>query len=249
MMEQQCSSRQNNYISYKLAVQLSSLSSDLLYENTYHYYGDAVKRQNNTSLYNGNEIGAIFNRCNKDKFDLRIRPVKKDSTHIIIPIDNMRALKARRPDIIFLSLTNSSHFAKYVTSKNDIYYSGYGIILNENRKPLIIFGKKQDSPKMTIKISPSVFTSDRMVEKFIAKNIVPTASMGFMSGDMFKCARLRGVGRILFDIEISSDIDSYIISRNTPESHLEIDAANEFIQSHNDAFIDYFKHEIFNGNE
>lgn len=90
----------------------------------------------------------------------------------------------------FCRVTYNQRLVKIITSKNEIYYGGYGLILDEGYNPLLMCGLKARKviiendegvkvPSMQYykgicHISPTVFTEpDKLVNKGIIKKLIP----------------------------------------------------------------------------
>ena len=235
MMEQQCSSRQNKYISYYSAISLKNLITQ------------GINRQSSPSasqisIYLGNEIGVIFNTSD---IDLYFNHHKK---HSVIPVETNLQRSSRRADRIFTYCVQSSFLMKFVTNKNEIYYSGAGMILDENFIPLIIIGVNINTFANTVKINPDIFMRSGTVENFIVKKLIPFFIFGLNTGDMFggKAIYVRN-NSIDFHIDLCYNINEYITSTKTP-NHYDIERVNSFLSEMSDDFINYVK-DVMNGNE
>ena len=164
MMEQQCSSRQNKYISYSSAISLNHLIERGVNRHTGFGMSSSVSQ---ISIYSGNEIGIIFNTSD---IDLCFKGSHK--RHSVIPVETNLQRGSRRADRIFTFCIQSSFLMKFVTNKNEIYYSGAGMILDENFIPLIIIGVNVNTSVNTVKINPDVFMRNGTVENFIIKKLI-----------------------------------------------------------------------------
>ena len=240
MMEQQCSSRQNKYISYSSAISLNYLIERGINRHTGFGMSSSVSQ---ISIYSGNEIGIIFNTSD---IDLCFKGSHK--RHSVIPVETNLQRGSRRADRIFTFCIQSSFLMKFVTNKNEIYYSGAGVILDENFIPLIIIGVNVNTYVNTVKINPDVFMRNGTVENFIIKKLIPFFIFGLNTGDRFgdKTIYLRR-GRIDFHVDLCYNINEYITSTKTP-NHYDIERVNSFLSENSDDFINYVK-DVMNGNE
>lgn len=240
MMEQQCISRQNKYISYDSANSLKNLVERGIYRHSGY---SLTQSTSGISIYSGNEIGIIFNPSDIDL--CLIGPHKK---HTVIPVETSLARSARRADRIFLLSLQSNFMMRFLTNKDEIYYAGAGMILDENFTPLIIIGVNVNAFVNTVKINPDIFTRDGTVENFIIKKLIPLFVFGLRNFDIFGDKKLYvRSGCINFNIDLCYNINEYIISTKTP-NHLDIERVNSFLSERSDDFINYIKDAI-NGNE
>lgn len=239
-MEQQCSSRQNKYISYSSAISLNYLIERGINRHTGFGMSSSVSQ---ISIYSGNEIGIIFNTSD---IDLCFKGSHK--RHSVIPVETNLQRSSRRADRIFTFCIQSSFLMKFVTNKNEIYYSGAGMILDENFIPLIIIGVNVNTSVNTVKINPDVFMRNGTVENFIIKKLITFFIFGLNTGDRFgdKTIYLRR-GRIDFHVDLCYNINEYITSTKTP-NHYDMERVNSFLSEVSDDFVNYVK-DVMNGNE
>lgn len=105
------------------------------------------------------------------------------ATKLVVPLYVSESYPRRTSDSIIRSLfsVHNSGLQKVTTNKGEVYLGNRGIILDSDYNPLLIctwsFKKGEDNRyyfhKPTIRVSPSVFTSNGIVEKAILKKIIP----------------------------------------------------------------------------
>lgn len=104
-----------------------------------------------------------------------VRTYKKFAS-FVLPLSAGSSKKARRANTIIKGI-NTPCMQKYKTKKGEIYYSGCGIILNEKKKPIVIFGHKVEDSRCindTILVSKeNCCDANGTVEKYIIKELIP----------------------------------------------------------------------------
>lgn len=177
--------------------------------------------------------------------------LKKDITEVDIALfvnDGTSERKTFNSVIkLFTEVSFSKRLTKIITSKGEIYYGGFGIILDKNMNPIFfcalneeIDGENLIYKSANIYINPSVFLVDGIIEKGIIKTIIPfyvekgiTLYIPFRNiNKQFK----RGEnGKIIPEVIIKDFTDDFFVRPSKPKpSTFTRDKVNDFLLEHID---------------
>lgn len=146
---------------------------------------------------------------------------------------------------------NTSRLVRIKTFQGDTYYGGQGIILDKNRNPILFATIEADIDNGYIKennvkiyISPSVFSSDNMLEKSIRRQVIPyyleegvcVGSYNRLVISQFKTIMYN---RAIPEIVIKDISDKFFITPYEPkDSEIETSTVNKFLNDQADLIED-----------
>lgn len=158
---------------------------------------------------------------------------KEKTKFIASIIGNKNAIKRHQLSPILKDFTvrlpSECVVQKVITGKNDIYYGGWGLILDEDMNPLYmenlviergVFNKHSTgiATGIVFRISPKVFTENGLLHRAISKNFIPGIATNDYSNSICKVFALdRGNSILKKDIIISDD-NPFILKPVMPKS-------------------------------
>lgn len=171
-----------------------------------------------------------------------------DTTEISIALFiNGLTIERRTSNAIFKTFTEvgfSKRLAKVVTSKGEIYYGGYGLILDKNMNPIFLCTLEGDLTEerlvyktAKIYVSPSVFFSDNILEKGIVKTILPA----YMEHGVLIYSSYTGVekifkrkdGKVIPEVIVKDFTDIFFVKPTRPKPcDFTKDKVNDFLLKH-----------------
>lgn len=142
---------------------------------------------------------------------------------------------------LFTEINFSQRLIKVTTSKGEIYYGGYGIILDRNMNPIFfcaldgeITGEGLTYNSAKIYVNPSVFLTDGTLEKGIIKTIIPAyiekgisiyVTFSNINGQFKKKN-----GRVIPEVVIKDFTDDFFVRPSKPKpSTFTRDKVNDFL--------------------
>lgn len=190
--------------------------------------------------YVNSSYESLRNNTSLADYDLIIRTVKSNG-HMIAPIKITHSLRGAminnflplmpsnayniRSADVGIRYSMSERCRRYVTlntNKGELYYAGYGFICDRNHKPILITAVELSSPTVICKyllyVSPSVFTSEGLMEKMIVNKFIPVCAGGIYveRSSMFNYIEDRT--RVIPDIIVTDDIDKFIYTPQAPDN-------------------------------
>lgn len=154
---------------------------------------------------------------------------------------------------LFIGTSFSERLVKVVTNKGEIYYGGYGIILDRNMNPIFFCaldgeinkeGLTYNSAK--IYVNPSVFLTDSILEKGIIKTIIPNyIEQGVLINTVYgniKQKFKKKNDKIIPEVVIKDFTDDFFVRPSRPKpSTFTRDKVNDFLLEHVDD-IEFMAH-------
>lgn len=151
---------------------------------------------------------------------------------------------------LFTEVSFSRRLTKIITSKGEIYYGGYGVILDRNMTPIFfctLEGEVDEEKNLTYKsakiyISPLVFISDSIIEKGIIKTVIPfyiergtAIYTSFSNINKQFNNKTKGSNRIVPEIIIKDFTDDFFVKPSKPKpSTFTKDKVDDFLLEHID---------------
>lgn len=147
---------------------------------------------------------------------------------------------------LFTEINFSQRLIKVTTSKGEIYYGGYGIILDRNMNPIFFCtlegevteeGLTYNSAK--IYVNPSVLLTDSILEKGIIKTIIPAyvergVSIYTSFSNVNKQFKKKN-GKVIPEVVIKDFTDDFFVRPSKPKpSTFTRDKVNDFLLEHVD---------------
>lgn len=106
--------------------------------------------------------------------------ILETTTDVVIPLYVGQTETHRTTDSILKTLilpARTGRLTKVITSKNEVFYGGHGVILEEDGTPILLtkttWSYRRGTTKGVLCISPKVFSMDNIVYKGILSKIVP----------------------------------------------------------------------------
>ena len=145
---------------------------------------------------------------------------------------------------LFTEINFSQRLIKVITSKGEVYYGGYGIILNRDMNPIFFCtlegdviegGLTYNSAK--IYINPSVLLIDSVLEKGVIKTIIPAyiehgVSIYTSFSNVNKHFK-RINGKVIPEVVIRDFTDDFFVRPSKPKpSTFTRDKVNDFLLEH-----------------
>lgn len=147
---------------------------------------------------------------------------------------------------VFTEVNFTKRLMKVITSKGEIYYGGYGIILNRDMNPIFFCTLEGDVTEegltynsAKIYINPSVLLVNNVLEKGLIKTIIPAyiengvliyTSFSNVNGQFKKKN-----GRVIPEVVIKDFTDDFFVKPSKPKpSTFTRDKVNDFLLEHID---------------
>lgn len=147
---------------------------------------------------------------------------------------------------LFTEIGFSQRLVKVITSKGEIYYGGYGIILDRNMNPIFfctLDGERSDEGltynSAKIYVNPSVLLTEGVLEKGIIKTIIPAyieegVSIYTTFSNINKQFKKKN-GRVIPEVVIKDFTDDFFVRPSKPKpSTFTRDKVNDFLLEHVD---------------
>ncbi len=147
---------------------------------------------------------------------------------------------------LFTEIGFSQRLIKVTTSKGEIYYGGYGMILDRNMNPIFFCTLEGDVTEegltynsAKIYINPSVLLIDSVLEKGLIKTIIPAyiengVSIYTSFPNVNKHFRRKN-GKIIPEVVIKDFTDDFFVRPSKPKpSTFTRDKVNDFLLEHVD---------------
>lgn len=147
---------------------------------------------------------------------------------------------------LFTEIDFSKRLVKVTTSKGEIYYGGYGIILDKNMNPIFFCALDGEITEegliyksAKIYVNPSVFLTDGILEKGIIKTIIPAyVEHGVSIYTSFSNANRqfkKKNGLIIPEIVVKDFTDDFFVKPSKPKpSTFTREKVNDFLLEHVD---------------
>lgn len=147
---------------------------------------------------------------------------------------------------LFTDVSFSKRLVKVITSKGEIYYGGYGIILDKNMNPIFfcaIDGEVTEEgliyKSAKIYVNPSVFLTDGILEKGIIRTIIPAyVEHGvsiYTSFSNIKCQFKKKNNVIIPEIVVKDFTEDFFVKPSKPKpSTFTREKINDFLLEHID---------------
>ena len=145
---------------------------------------------------------------------------------------------------LFTEINFSQRLIKVTTSKGEIYYGGYGMILDRNMSPIFFCaldgeiteeGLTYNSAK--IYVNPSIFLTDGILEKGIIKTIIPAyiekgVSIYTTFSNINRQFKKKN-GKVIPEVVIKDFTDDFFVRPSKPKpSTFTRDKVNDFLLEH-----------------
>lgn len=146
---------------------------------------------------------------------------------------------------------NAFRLVRIKTYQGEVYYGGQGIILDKNRNPILFATIEADIEDGYIKennvkiyISPSVFSSNNMLEKSIRRQVIPYyleegVYIGTYNRLVVNQFKIKRHSMTIPEIIIKDVSDKFFINPYEPkDSEIETSIVNKFLFDHADLIED-----------
>lgn len=140
---------------------------------------------------------------------------------------------------------NAFRLVRIKTYQGEVYYGGQGIILDKNKNPILFATIEADIEDGYIKennvkiyISPSVFSSDNMLEKSIRRQVIPYyleegVYIGTYNRLVLHQFKLKRYSKTIPEIVIKDISNKFFIAPYEPkDSEMETSTVNKFLSDH-----------------
>ena len=147
---------------------------------------------------------------------------------------------------LFTEIGFSQRLIKVTTSKGEIYYGGYGMILDRNMNPIFFCTLEGEATEegltynsVKIYVNPSVFLTEGILEKGIIKTIIPAyVEKGVSIYNTFSNTNKqfkKKNGMVIPEVVIKDFTDDFFVRPSKPKpSTFTRDKVNDFLLEHID---------------